>query len=85
MSAVQTLTAPVSLQPHSAHRHQLVLLGNSEALQANNSLDDAPSGLHRMVSHHHVSNLDILVGDSSAESEIFQKLLEIISSPYRAD
>ena len=85
MSAVQTLTAPVSLQPDSAHRHQLVLLGNSEARQANNSLDDPPSCLHRMVSHYHVSHLDILVGNSPAQSEIFQELRQIVASAERAD
>ena len=85
MSAVQTVRAPVSLQPHSAQGHQFVLQGNFEALKTNNSLDDTLASLHRMVCHHHVSNLDILVGDGSAESEIFQELLEIISSPDRAD
>ena len=85
MSAVQTLTAPVSLQPDSAHRHQFVLLRNSEARQANNSLDDTASCLHRMMSHHHVSNLDILVGNSSAQPQIFQELCEIIASAERAD
>ena len=85
MSTVQTVRAPVSLEPNPAYGHQFVLLGNSEALKTNNSLDDSLSSLHRMVCHHHVSNLDILEGDSSAESEIFQELLEIISSADRAD
>lgn len=83
MSAVQTVTAPVSFQPDSAYRDQFVLLGNSEALQTNNSLDDPPTSLDRMMGHHHVSNLDILVGDSSAEAEILQELREIISSSER--
>ena len=85
MSAVQAVRAPVSFQPDPTYGNQFVLLRNSEALETNNSLDDALLSLHWMVGHHHVSNLDILVGDSSAESEIFQELLEIISSPYRAD
>ena len=85
MSAVQTVRAPVSFQPDPAYGDQFLLLGNCEALKTNNSLDDALSSLHRMVGHHHVSNLEILVSDSSAESKIFQELLEIISSPNRPD
>ena len=85
MSAVQTVRAPVSFQPDPAYGDQFLLLGNTEARQTNNSLDDALSSLHRMVGHHHVSNLQILVGDSSAESKIFQEFLEIISSPNRPD
>ena len=85
MSAVQTVTAPVSLQPHSAYRDQFVLLGHSEALQAHHSLDDALSGLDRMMCHNHVSNLDILVGKGPAKAEIFQELGDIISSPERPD
>ena len=85
MSAVQTVRAPVSLEPHPSYGHQFVLLGNSEALKTNNSLDDALSSLHGMVCHHHVSNLDIPVGDGSAESVELQELREIISSPNRPD
>lgn len=85
MPAVQTVRALISLQPGPAYRDQFVLLGNSEALETNNSLDDSLSSLHRMVGHHHVSNLDILVGDGSAESVELQELREIISSPNRPD
>ena len=82
MPAVQTVRALVSLQPDSAHRNQFALLGNSEALKTDNSLDDSLSRLHGMVSHHHVANLYILVGDISAESEQF-RCVENISTPYR--